>query len=175
MRKFQAPKVPFVEAYNVGGKQKPTAIVLSLSSTTSEKGAALGIANNLHKANAPMNSYHYVVDAVETYRCVFDNVAAYSSPYRAIDILVCAEPLADAHLWSAKGSTKVLRRAADLVADLLLFYKIPVRYLDEEAELSWFKRKWRHRGGIIVAVPGAWPYDAFMTEVRSRITLKTKS
>lgn len=165
MLKFQAPNVPFVEAYNKGSKHKPTAIVLTLSSTTSDKGAALGIANRLHLSNAPANSYHYMVDEAETYRGVWDRVAAYNAPYRSIDILVCAEPTMNVKEWALKPRSDVLLRTAKLVANLSLSYRIRPRILDEEAEKRWLSHKSSRRGGIILNFVGEFPHDPFLTDV----------
>jgi hypothetical protein len=162
MSKYVAPSIPFVEARHVGRKQKPTAIVLSLSSTTSEKGAALGIASYHHSASSPLVSHHYIIDEAETYRCISDNVAAYHSPHGAISILLCAEPDEFEPHWP------VLTRAAELVAVLIYGYGIPNRYLDEEMEESWKKHKWRRRGGLIVRAAGTWPYSAFLDDVERR-------
>lgn len=173
MAKHPVPNVPFVQARNFGDPQKPTAIVLSLSSTTSERGAALGIASNLHKATAPLDSYHYIVDEAETYRCVPESLAAYSSPYRAIDVLICAQPHEEVAMWEDATATRVMHRAADLVADLILAHKIRPRYLDLKAEIKWFDRRRRRRGGLIVRVDGTWPYEAFLKDVKSQIRIKT--
>lgn len=168
MTKFQPPNVPYVEAHHQGSKQRPTAIVLSLSSTTSDKGAALGIASRLHKSNAPTNSYHYMVDSAETYRGVWDVVAAYNSPYRSLDILLCAEPVEQASRWLSAGHSDTLYRAVDLVARLSLIHKIPVRILHGSAENKWEHRKWRMHGGILLRVQGEFPEDAFIRLVNAR-------
>ena len=157
----------------MGGHQKPTAIVLSLSSTTSDEGAALGIASNLHKSNAPLNSYHYIVDEAKTYRCIPQDVAAYSSYRNALDILICAQPHEEVAMWEDATATKVMHRTADLVADLMLAYKIRARYLDTEAEQKWVKHKWRRRGGLIVHAIGTWPYQAFLDDVKAQMLVKT--
>lgn len=173
MTKFHAPNVPFVEARHTGSKQKPTAIVLDLSMTTSDKGAALGIATRLHKRNAPANSYHYIVDEAQIYRGVWDNVAAHNSPYRAIDILICAQPHERVAMWEDATAKSVLTRAAELVADLILTYKIKPRYLSEVGEMHWKKHRTRRRGGIIIRVPGEWPSRSFLTDVKTHLVMKT--
>jgi hypothetical protein len=172
MSKFQPPVMPFVEAHNKGRKQRPTAIVLRSSFTTSEKGAALGIANNLHKRNAPNESYHYIVDEATTYRGVWDNVTSYygaEDPRGALSINMCSQPVMDASFWDDGEHVKVLDRTVDLVAQLVLAYKIPVRYLDVEDQLRWSKFKTRRRGGLIVRVAGEWPYDQFLSNVKTQI------
>lgn len=167
MTKFQTPNVPFVQANFVGDKHRPTALIIDLSETTSEKGAALGIANRLHKRNSPAKSHHYIVDEAETYRGVWDNHAAYNSPHRAISVLVCAQPVENVDMWEDSSSRPVLERTVDLVAKLLLAHKIRPRYLDADGETHWRKHRFRHRGGILINVRGAWPYEAFLSDVRS--------
>jgi hypothetical protein len=173
MAKHSPPGVPFVEAYNRGTKHRPTAIILKLSDTTSEKGAALGIANYQHKPNAPLTSHHYVVDEAEIYRCIPDNIGAHSWPHRAIVVLVCAQYKEHLVDWDTSLDVRSLHLAANLVGDLILAHKIKPRYLDYLARLKWEHRRWRRNGGISVQAPGAWPYEAFMIDVESRIKLKS--
>lgn len=173
MARYATPTIPFVEARNVGPKQKPTSIVLSLSATTSEKGAALGIANYHHKMNAPTQSYHYILDSTDTFQCVPDEVMAYCSPYRSLNVLICAQPHEEVALWEDGSATRVMYRAADLIADLILGHKIRPRYLDEDAEHRWIRHKWRRNGGLIVRAIGTWPYESFLDDVKSRILIKT--
>lgn len=174
MAKYPVPNVPFVQARNVGGPHKPTAIVLTLSETTSSEGAALGIAQNLHQTNAPLKSYHYIVDETKVYRGVPDGIAAYRSPHRALNILMCA----DIHenwptYWEDATATRAIAKTADLVAELCLAHKIRARYLDEKTEPKWFRHRWRRRGGLIVRVRGDWPYEAFINDVSAQMIIKT--
>lgn len=175
MRRYQPPNIPFVEARYTGGKQKrPTVIILTLSFTTSEKGAALAVANRHHRSTSPTYSCHYVVDEAEAYRCIPDDVSAYHGYKRAIEINICAEPIEDESSWYNHTQHAVIQRTAKIVADLLLTYKIPTRYLDNDAETRWTtKRKSRRLGGIIIRVPGAWPHDLFMTYVNAEKTLRS--
>lgn len=168
MSKFQAPKVPYVEAYHVGTKQRPTAIVLDLSETTSDKGAALAIASQLHTRNAPPTSYHYLVDETETYQGVWNGLAAFGSPYRTLNILLCGQPQEDVSVLEAPPMSHVLQRTALLVAQLSLTYRIPTRYLSNETLMSWEKHRFRRRGGIIVRVRGEWPFESFLEDVQAR-------
>lgn len=172
MSRYKAPTVPFVQARNVGGPQKPTAIVLKLSSTTSDRGAALGIASYHHQATAPLQSYHYIVDNETTYRCVRDDVAAYGNLHNAINILICAHPHEQEAMWQDATAKCVMHRAAALVADMMLVHKIKPRYLRGEAEQKWLNHKWRRRGGLIVRVQGDWPYESFLLDVKSQIVIK---
>lgn len=172
MSKYKAPHVPFVEARHVGASQKPTAIVLKMSSTTSEKGAALGIAQYHHSLYAPLISYHYIIDEATTYRCVPSRVAAYGNPYRAINVLMCAQPQDYVPLWQDATASRVMHRTADLVADLMLAHKIRVRSLREDEAHRWWEHKWRRRGGLIVHPTGAWPYESFFLDVECQLVIK---
>lgn len=173
MAKFPTPRVPLVEARMVGGNQTPTAIVVDISSTTSDKGAAFGIAKRLHRSDSPPVSHHYIVDEAVAYRCLPDHKAAYSAPYRSVKVLVCAEPREDLGLWSDASSEAVLSNAADLVAEIALAHKIRPRYLDQEAVVDWRKRRWsKRRGGIIIDVLGSWPHDSFLRDIQDRMVQK---
>lgn len=174
MTKYQAPNVPFVEAYLIGSKQKPTAIAIELSMTTSEKGAALAIATRLHKPSSPSKSYHYISDEAGSYRGVWDNLAAHGNPYRALSVLVCAEPGDDVRLWGKPTHAPVRHRAAELVAELILAYKIKPRYLEGADLARWMKRKSRRNGGIIVHVPGVWPHETFLADVKAHLVMKSR-
>lgn len=164
--------ITFVEARNVGEKHKPTAIVLKLSSTTSDKGAALGVAQYHHKPFAPHISFHFIVDNAETYRCVPTGLASYGSYHRALSVLICAQPHEEEAMWEDATAKPVLHRSAALVADLMLAYHIRPRYLKGDQIDRWRKHKWRRRGGLIVLVPGAWPYESFMADVKSQLELR---
>lgn len=174
MARHVVPNYPFVQAKHVGDTQRPTAIVLSLSNTTSDRGSALAIANYHHGPVAPRKSYHYIVDEGKTYRCVPVNVAAYGNPYRAINVHICAQPHESVPMWEDGSATTVMYRAADLIADLMLAYRIPARNLTGAAEEKWRKHRWRRRGGLIVHVEGAWPYTSFLGDVKARMTIKTR-
>lgn len=172
MARHKMPNYPYVQARNVGGKQKPTAIVLHLSNTTSEKGAALGVANYHHRFDAPHKSYHYIVDESKIYRCVPINVASYGNPYQAINILLCMQPQEVFRNWLDSPETKALAKAVDLIADLMLAYRIPARNLTGVAEQKWFKRRWRRRGGLILRIRGDWPRN-FIDDVAAAMIVKT--
>jgi hypothetical protein len=172
MVKHALPDIPFVEASHVGGSQRPTAIVIKLSSTTSDRGAALGIAQNLHRSNAPHESYHYIVDNCTTYQGVPIRTASYSNPHQAISLLICAQPHEVEPMWEDATARLVMHRAAALVADLTLTYKIRPRYLQDEATAKWRKHRWRRRGGILINVPGTWPYESFLLDVRTQRAIR---
>lgn len=171
MTKFQAPIVPYVEAYLSGTKQKPTAITLDLSETTSEKGAALGIANRLHASTSPSRSYHYTVDEAETYQGVWDHVASFGNPYRAISVLLCADVREEDDMWAEPMANSAMHNAAKLIAKLVLTYKIRPRYLEGKARVRWLKRRSRRRGGIMLRIPGAWSREEFLDDIRACITV----
>jgi hypothetical protein len=66
-----------------------------------------------------------------------------------------------------------MHRAAALVADICLHHKIRARYLDSDDVERWTKHRWRRNGGLIVRVPGTWPYEAFLSDVQSQMVIKT--
>jgi hypothetical protein len=167
-----ASMIPFVEARNSGPRQKPTAIVLNLSSTTSDKGAALGIANYHHKPNAPSVSHHYILDESEMYQCVWDNVMAHDNPRHSLSVLICAQPHEYVPLINQGNLSQVMQRASHLIVYLTHKHKIQVRYLDEAAEKKWTRHRWRRNGGLIVRAVGTWPYESFLTNVKIQFERK---
>lgn len=159
---------PFVEAHHKGGRQKPTAIFIRLSYTISKKDAALAIANRWHKANSPVESCHYVVDEQSVYQCVPDNVVAFHKKHvnkGSISINVCSYPIEFALLWDELDRMNVIDKTAELVAELSIIHKIPIKYLNDAEIMRWNKRKWRLRGGIILGVEGTWPRLEFREKV----------
>ena len=166
--------IPLVEAHYVGGKQRPTAIVLSLSETTSDKGAALGIASYHHKANSPKRSHHFIIDEATTYRCVSASKTAVGLPRGALSVHVCAELHEYVPLWEEGTASLVMYRAATLVAELCKTYKIRPVYLDADQYKRWTRHPWRHRGGIYVDVRGTWPSQGFLDDVNAKLALTSK-
>lgn len=155
--------IPFVEARHIGGKQRPKSILIRVSNTTSQTGAAFGIASAWHKVANNVDSCHYVVDEESTFQCVPDRIQAMATHYgskNTISINVCAQPASRATDWFDLEHNAVFERTAKLVADISDRYKIPVR------DTNWITHHpWFFRGGIIVCVKGAWPTEQFLDEV----------
>lgn len=169
MTRFQPPVVPFVESHHKGKKQRPSLIMLHLSETTSEKGAALGIANYWHQPFSPEDAAcHYVVDESAQFRCVPDKFQCGGSK-GVLHITMCALPTTSELVWDGESYSNVLIRTADLVAQLCLAYKIHPRILDSEQFDRWFRFKSRRRSGIGIHLPGVWPRSRFLALVQERI------
>lgn len=169
MSKFKPPIVPYVEARYQGAKQRPRAIVIRSSHTTSSDGAALGLANAWHRNNSAQLACHYVVDEAKIYQCVPDQIEAERAPGRGvIHICLCSEPLDDVSFWDDKEHVAVLDRAVDLVAQLSLAYKIPARYLEGEEQQKWDHRKLIRPKGIILRVVGEFPAGQFLSNVKTQ-------
>ena len=184
MGKFKAPTVPYVEARHKGGKQKPTLIVLSSSWTTSEKGAALGVANALHRSNAPEKSFHYVIDEASIFQCVWDHCVALHCGYDAgsIGINMCDDPSLLLRRWNEPSHQRILHRLAEITAKLCLAYDIPAHFLTDEQLSKWSKHKWKSKGGIVTSAqmsrvfnlpdkqdPTEWPRFEFLSLLHDRI------
>lgn len=155
--------IPFIEAFHKGGKQKPKSVLIRLSETTSAEGAALGIAGNWHRNEEYHDSCHFVLDKSLVFQCVPENVVAYPTPYTSkgtISINVCAQPVFDVAFWSDPDYAHMLHRVAGLTAKICEQYDIPVRDIGLEQHRKWFRK-----GGIIVAVKGAWPTQRFLDTV----------
>jgi hypothetical protein len=175
MTKYEAPRAPYVEALHRGGKQKPTAIILRPSFTNSREGAALAVAQYWHKSASFWDAGHYTVDETKRFRCVRDNVVAglTKTDKGAIRIAVCADPVSGTTFWDRAEHGAVLRKTAELVAELILVHKIKLRYLSPKEQARWHKYPTRRRGGIIVMEESGWPADEFLAEVKTQIVLKT--
>lgn len=170
MSKYKTPKMPFVEAHYQFGKQKPKQIILRGTFTTSNKGAALGIAQVWHSSQEPWTSGHYTIDDETRFRCVPDHVIAGTkdcSDKGVLRVAICAEPVSGFRFWDETLHARVLKRTAKLVAELSLAYNIPVRYVDEDVR-GWLKPK-----GIVIDTPSGWPSETFLTEVKAQKVLKT--
>lgn len=172
---YDAPQAPYVEALHQGGRQKPTAIILRPSFTNSEEGAALAVAQYWHKSGSFWDAGHYTVDSTKRFRCVRDNVIAGDNGVDrgAIRIAMCADPVSHTIFWGEDAHRHVLRRTAELVAELTLAYRINVAYLDDRSKVRWERRRTRRRGGIYVFEPSGFPYQAFINEVNAQRVLKT--
>lgn len=176
MSSYKTPDMPSVEAFYQGGKQKPTAIILTPSFTTSAKGAALGVAMNWHTSGSPLKSGHYTVDEVQRFRTTPDKRVAghwQDSQKNAIRIMVCAEPYSAGTFWHDDVHIPVLQKTAELVAELSLAYNINVAFFTEESFERWRQRPNRRRGGILVDTPEGWPWQRFYNDVMAQRALKT--
>ena len=184
LRKYPAPTVPYVEAKYRGGKQKPTLIVLSSSWTTSDKGAALGIANAMHRSNAQEKSFHYVIDEDSVFQCVWDHQVALHCGYDtgSIGIKMCDDPSLLLRRWNEPSHQRILHRLAEVMAQLCLAYDIPARYLTDEQLSKWSKHKRKSKGGIVTSAqmnrvfglsskqdPFEWPRYEFLYFLHERI------
>jgi hypothetical protein len=175
LTRYEPPTMPFVSAKLQGGKQKPTAILLRPSHTNSFEGAALAVAQNWHKSQAFWDAGHYSVDCTRRYRCVSDKVVAGAGPNvdkNAIRIAVCAEPYSGLRFWSENHHRLVLRKTAELVAELTLAYKIRPILLNSDEFESWKNSRTRRRGGIYVFEESGWPSESFIDEVNAKRDLK---
>lgn len=174
MTRYSKPNVPFIEASKKGGKNRPTLIVLSSSFTTSDSGAALGIAKYWY-TNHAQESHHYIVDEAAVYRCVDDSrlaVFSKNSTQNALSVHLCDDPSGTIERWDDAAHTKLLSNAADLVAGLCLFHGIRPRYLSDLELKKWRKWRLKRRGGIVVQgfmAQGYWPEDYFLTLIEAHI------
>lgn len=127
-------------------------------------------------------SAHYVVDPGEAVQVVYDNTIAWHAPPNAnslgvelTDALVSeAWDKANAARWQDARHTAMLQRAADLVAQLALAYKVPIVKLSA-ADLVAGKHGICGHVDVSQAFhqsdhwdPGAsFPWDAFMAQVHA--------
>lgn len=173
---YELPTMPFVEAKHQGGRQKPTAIILRPSNTRSFDGAALAVAQRWHQAASFWSAGHYTVDDRTVYQCVRPTVVAGAGQDidpSAVRIAMCAEPVGTHSFWDVDTHRHVLRKTAQLVADLTLAYGIPATYLDDSGYERWQSRRTRRRGGIHIDGGYDFPYQGFLDEVLAQRVLKT--
>lgn len=161
--KLLGKQIPYVQASNVGAKQKPTAIVLRTSFTTSDFGAALGIAMAWHSPSN-LDSCHYVIDELQAFRCISDNIMSSSISTvdvnrRAITINLCYDP-------PELPSEQLVYRTSKHVARLCRLHRIKLRVLDSQQKHRWIEHPWRSRGGIIIDTSGGFPTNEFLSSVK---------
>lgn len=166
-------KTPFVEASQRGGKQRPFRITLRTSMTTSTEGSALAVALYWHQSNAK-ESCHYVVDEAKAYQCVPDKRQATHAPSGTLVLNLCAEPKHSQLNWESPQEAQVLSLAAELVARLVISYRIPLRYVTGDEEYKWYMGRKRSQGGIVLDLKGDWPREHFLAEVRYRMMQNRK-
>lgn len=153
--------LPFVQARHTLGSQKPKTIELRSSFTTSDSGAALGLANYWHSDLSFKHPSHYVVDETAVYQCVPDNVMVDSfngAKKGVLLITVCSEPLSNVKQWYDQSHQQVLTRTISLIRELARTYHIPLRYVDDTSQKRWYQFKFR-RHGIVINITGIWPYE----------------
>lgn len=166
---------PFVEAIHKGGRHKPTSIVLRLSNTTSEDGAALGVANAWNRSRSIEKSAHFVVDEASSYQCVDVKMAAkHSGVYDkgTICVVICAQPSDFLRVWSDDAQGSAFFNAAKLVGELSDQLRIRRRFLTDEQKSGWIKFRCRSRGGIINRIDGNFPTQDFLDYVEYYATAK---
>lgn len=163
-RKKFPNNITFVEAFRIGKKQRPRSILLRITETTTDDGAALGMAVAWHRDVSSIPTCHYAVDLLRIINCVPDNRIARNGAdtmKHTVSIGLCAYPTTYEGLWTADRDTNcVLENAAELVARLCITHKIPVRSLSSDELL-----KKRRSKGIATLIPGAWPEAYFLERV----------
>lgn len=164
---------PYVEPKWQGRRQRPSLIVLQSSMTTSDSGAAFGLAMAHHKGYTP-ESFHFVVDEAVAIRSVDVKMEAeYAEDTRhTIGILLCDDPSGLPSRWEDQAHGLLLNKLAELVANLCIEHKIPARFLDSEGLDRWSKWRIKRRGGIVVngfMAQTYWPSDYFLDLVEARV------
>lgn len=170
--------------YTLAGRTRVDWIVLHSTENAIRPGTARNVATWFGSANAPRASAHYVVGPDELIRCVPEADVAWAAPganRQGIQLeLVGQAARTD---WLLEGDADncgaaVLRRAAELVAELCRRWNIPIERLDADA-LRAGKRGITTHASVGVAFkqsdhvdPGMpndrrWPWEAFLALVRS--------
>lgn len=163
---------PYVEARHTSGRQrKPTAILIKPTWTTSETGAALGVAMAQNPSTAPHETAHFTVDETQIFQCVPIKVIAghsHCSTKNQIFVRLCFDPSLVQYGWESEVHTKLLDNLAELVALLTIEYKIKNRILSGSEYSRWLDWKTRRRGGIFASMEATWPSDDFIALVEQK-------
>lgn len=178
MAKFPPPSAPFIPARNRGGSQTPKAIVLHGTVSSDNAGTARQIATWWNGPTSPVSSAHYTVDPKEVIQSVGDHTVAFHCGFNQDSIAVefCDEQQGPANRWQDADSQAILHRAARLVAELMLAYKIKL----VRPTTAALKRKGPHGvyghndsrlafGGTTHTDPKDFPWEQFFGFVRLEV------
>ena len=128
-----------------------------------------------------MGSWHYGVDPDETTQCAWDRFVCWHAPPNggSLGIEMADRPALGATgmaRWALPRQRRMLKRAAELTAELCLAYDIPAVLLTP-AGLKEGRRGIATHNSVSDAFhqsthwdPGAWPRTRFMRMVRDHIT-----
>lgn len=137
---IKPPDPPYVgpAAHDSGPGNRPIdRIVIHCTVSPLQPGAARTVAAWFRNPGSK-GSAHYVVDARETLQVVYDSRIAWHAPPNAhsigvelCDALISADwDREHADRWWDSDHTRMLRRAARLVARLCLAYEVPIEPID---------------------------------------------
>lgn len=158
---------PYVEAFQQGGRQRHLSVIRVVpSETTSDTGAALGVAQRQHLSDAPHEAFHFTVDETRIYQCVPIKTQAghfHCANKGEIGIKLCFDPPDVQYGWDDFQHTKLLDNLVDLLALLTVQYKIRPRFLTQKEYDAWrFKSfKTRSSGGIFLDF-GVWSPESYL-------------
>lgn len=141
MNTFAPPSPPYLgpAAHDSGPGNRPISrIVIHCTVSPCVPGQARRTAEWFRNP-ASGGSAHYVVDPAEVVQVVYDGVIAWHAPPNphSIGVELCdalvspAWDRAHRNRWTDRNHTRMLRRAARIVARLALAYDVPIERLDE--------------------------------------------
>lgn len=145
--------VPVVESRHILGRQRPTLIEVIPTFTTSDRGAALAVAKTTHQDPKVKLSRHFVLDEATTFMTTPTNRVAGPEGVAIkglVGIAVCANPVSPTTFWDVDTHAPVLKRLADLTAELSYYHGIKPRLLSREEFDHWLERPSRRRGGFYI-------------------------
>lgn len=82
---------------------------------------------------------------------------------------LCSQPADDLSFWDDAEHVRVLDLAEDLVAQLALAYRIPVRRLKKKDEDRWSDESFLRRSGVVFQIVGEFPKERFLQNVREQM------
>lgn len=162
---------PYVEARHQGGRHRPTSILIKPSWTTSDEGAALGVAQRQHMHDAPHETFHFTVDEEQIFQCVPARTVAgheHCAQKGLLKIKVCFDPSVTQYGWNSGTYVRLLDQLSTLTAQLTVDYKIRPRMLNYLTFDRWTSWHTRRRGGIFAQMEGPWPQEDFIAQVERK-------
>lgn len=191
MSNIPAPSPPYLGPpfRSSAGNNKPiNRVVIHSTVSPCEPGGARAIASYF-RSNSAKGSAHYVTDPAEVVQSAYDNTICWHAPpnQHSIGVEMCDIPgprpdepvgsarwhaLRRAWRWIRPNQFRMLRRTAELTAQLCLAYDVPIRFLTAD-DLRQGRRGITTHANVSAAFeqsthwdPGWWPRRRFMRLTR---------
>lgn len=191
MTRFPAPAPPYVgpPANYSGLNNKPIRrVVIHSAVMPCEPGRARQL-GAMNRSGSTGGSWHYAVDPAEVLQCSYDSVVCWHAPPNGgslgIEMTDWPGPVPGmkrrtrawvaarrAWRWAKPAQRRMLRRTADLTAELCLAYGLPLRFVSARGLRAGRRGVTTHAevtkawGQSDHWDPGWWPRRLFMRRVR---------
>lgn len=191
MTDFPAPSPPYLGPpfrYSQGNNKPIRRVVIHSTVSRCEPGGARSIASYF-RSNSAAGSAHYVTDPAEVVQSAYDSVICWHAPPNgnSLGIEMCDTPgpvphdppgsarwkaLKRSWRWVLPNQRRMLRRTAELTAQLCLAYDVPLEFLTPDNLRGGLRGITTHAnvsqafGQSTHWDPGWWPRYRFMRLVR---------